>query len=144
MRFSYFAAMLSHTETIRVRYGETDQMGYVYYGNYALYYEVGRVELLRKLGISYKDLEQQGIGLPVLSLDIKYIKPARYDDLLTIKTSVLELPASRITFYYECKNQTGMLLNTGKVSLVFTDIKTGKPIRCPQDLETLFKTHFGE
>ena len=96
MRFSYFAEMLSHTETIRVRYGETDQMGYVYYGNYALYYEVGRVELLRKLGISYKDLEQQGIGLPVLSLDIKYIKPARYDDLLTIKTSVLVIPSVKV------------------------------------------------
>lgn len=136
--------MLSHTETIRVRYGETDQMGYVYYGNYALYYEVGRVELLRKMGVAYSDLEKQGIGLPALNFEIKYIKPARYDDLIFIKTSILELPASRITFHYECTDEKGMLLNKGKVTLVFIDIKTGKPIRCPQNLETLFKRNFNE
>jgi acyl-CoA thioester hydrolase len=136
--------MLSHIETIRVRYGETDQMGYVYYGNYALYYEVGRVELLRKLGVAYSDLEKQGIGLPVLSFDIKYIKPAKYDDLLFLKTTLLELPTNRITFYYECKNEAGMLLNTGKITLVFVDIKTSKAIRCPENLELLFKSHLSE
>lgn len=136
--------MLSHTETIRVRYGETDQMGYVYYGNYALYYEVGRVELLRKLGVAYRDLEKEGIGLPVSSFEIKYIKPAKYDDLIFVKTTILEIPGSRITFYYECKDTQSMLLNTGKVTLVFTDIKTGKPTRCPQNLELLFKSKLSE
>ena len=134
--------MLSHVETIRVRYGETDQMGYVYYGNYALYYEVGRVELLRKLGVAYSDLEKQGIGLPVLSFDIKYIKPAKYDDIINVKTTITEIPGTRITFQYECNDQSGNVLNTGKVTLVFIEIKSGKPIRCPENLEMLFKKHF--
>lgn len=136
--------MLSHTEAIRVRYGETDQMGYVYYGNYALYYEVGRVELLRKLGVAYSDLEKQGVGLPALNFEIKYIKPAKYDDLIYVKTSIQEIPSSKITFYYECRDEKQMLLNIGKVTLVFINIKTGKPIRCPKNLETLFKSHLDE
>jgi acyl-CoA thioester hydrolase len=136
--------MLSHTEKIRVRYGETDQMGYVYYGNYALYYEVGRVELLRKLGIAYADLEKQGIGLPVLSFDIKYFKPAKYDDLISIVTTITEKPTSRITFHYQCLNEGGQLMNQGKITLVFVDIASGKPIRCPEHLEDLFMKHFNE
>jgi len=136
--------MLSHQERIRVRYGETDQMGYVYYGNYALYYEVGRVELLRSLGVAYSDLEKQGIGLPVLSFDIKYFKPAKYDDLITVKTSITEKPTSRITFHYECYNESHVMLNAGKITLVFVSIETGKPIRCPESLENLFLSHFNE
>lgn len=137
-----FCTVLFHIEKIRVRYGETDQMGYVYYGNYALYYEVGRVELLRKLGVAYSDLEKQGIGLPVLSFEIKYLKPARYDDLISLKTSVTELPGTRITFHYECSNEAGELMNFGKITLVFIDIATGKPIRCPESLETMFRSYF--
>lgn len=136
--------MFSHSETIRVRYGETDQMGYVYYGNYALYYEVGRVELIRKLGVSYNDLENQGIALPVVSMEIKYLKPAKYDDLITVKATILEIPTSKITFHYECTNQDGILLNIGKVTLVFTDIKTRKPIRCPQKFDSLLRSQFNE
>jgi len=134
--------MLTHLEKIRVRYGETDQMGYVYYGNYALYYEVGRVELLRSLGIAYADLEKGGIGLPVLSFDIKYLRPVRYDDLITVKTTISELPTTRITFNYESFDEAELLLNTGKVTLVFTDLKTGKPIRCPENIKILFKSRF--
>ncbi len=136
--------MIIHYEKIRVRYGETDQMGYVYYGNYALYYEVGRIELLRKLGIVYSDLEKQGIGAPVVSFDINYLRPAKYDDLITLKTSVLEIPTSRITFNYECTDTNGLILNTGHVTLVFITINTGKPMRCPQNFEILFKSHFSE
>ena len=94
--------MLNADINIRVRYAETDKMGYVYYGNYATYYEVGRVEALRKLGMSYKEMEDEGIMLPVLSFNIKYFKPAFYDDLLTIKTSITEMPNTRIKFEYEC------------------------------------------
>jgi acyl-CoA thioester hydrolase len=136
--------MLSHNETIRVRYGETDQMGYVYYGNYALYYEVGRVELLRSLGISYNDLEKEGVALPVLNFEIKYIKPARYDELLTIKTTISELPASRITFHYECFNQENILINIAKATLVFVNTENGRPIKCPIHIEELFSAHFGK
>lgn len=133
--------MLVHEEKIRVRYGETDQMGYVYYGNYALYYEIGRVELLRKLGISYREIEERGIGLPVLSFEIKYFKPGRYDDLITLKTRITDKPNTRITFHYECFNEQEELMNHGKITLVFVDKSTGKPIRCPEDIEQLFN-HF--
>jgi len=117
-------------------------MGYVYYGNYALYYEVGRVELLRSLGITYADLERQGIGLPVLLFNIKYVKPARYDDLLSLKTTLIEMPSSRITFEYECRDVNDYVLNIGTVTLAFIDIKLGKPIRCPENLERILKGFF--
>ncbi len=123
--------MVKKETTIRVRYAETDQMGYVYYGNYAQYYEVGRVEALRELGFSYKDMEEKGIMLPVLDLTINYKKPAFYDDEITIVTTIKEIPSVRITFDYECYNSNKELLNTGKVTLVFIDKKTNKPCQPP-------------
>lgn len=123
--------MVKKETTLRVRYAETDQMGYVYYGNYAQYYEVGRVEALRKLGFSYKDMEEKGIMLPVLELTINYKKPAFYDDEITIVTSIKEMPSVRITFDYECYNSNKELLNTGKVTLVFIDKKSNKPCQPP-------------
>ena len=123
--------MYSLQTKIRVRYGETDQMGFVYYGVYAQYYEVGRVELLRSLGLSYKSLENSGYELPVVNFTINYKKPAFYDDLLTVKTTIKEMPSARITFYYETLNSKGELLNTGEVVLVFMDKKTGKPCLAP-------------
>lgn len=117
---------------IRVRYAETDQMGYVYYGNYAQYYEIGRVEALRNLGISYKSVEENGIMLPVLNFSIKYFKPAYYDDLLTLKTTIKEIPRARINFEYETYNENGELLNKGETTLVFIDAKTNKPCAAPQ------------
>ena len=119
---------------IRVRYGETDKMGVVYYGNYALYYEVGRTELFRELGLSYKHFEQQGIILPVVSLNIKYIAPAYYDDVLTIKTTLTELPGYKINFTYEIFNKENKCLNQGETSLVFIDEKKGRPIKAPTEL----------
>ena len=116
---------------IRVRYGETDQMGYVYYGNYTLYYEVGRVEALRQLGFSYRDMEAKGIMLPVLSLQVKYIRPAFYDDLLTVKTIIKELPQTKIHFHYEVYNEKKELLNTGETTLVFINMESGKPCAAP-------------
>ena len=92
--------MFTHNHQIRVLYGHTDQMGYVYYGNYSVYFEVGRVEGLKELGVSYKELEDNGIMLPVLEYTIKYFKPAYYDDLLTINTVIEDISGSRIFFTY--------------------------------------------
>ncbi|REJ84803.1 MAG: acyl-CoA thioesterase [Bacteroidetes bacterium] len=119
---------------IRVRYAETDRMGYVYYGNYAAYFEVGRVEALRNLGYSYKSLEDSGIILPVFEYSIRYMKPAYYDDLLLIKTVIPEIPGARIKFRYETYNQDDLLLNTAETTLVFIDSATGKPRPAPGDL----------
>ena len=127
----YYCIMYSFETNVRVRYAETDQMSYVYYGVYAQYYEIGRVELLRSLNISYKELEEMGFALPVVNWNINYKKPAYYDDLISIKTTLKYLPSTRITFYYELFNESEELLNTGEVSLVFIDIKTGKPCVAP-------------
>ena len=119
--------MYSFETKLRVRYGETDQMGYVYYGVYAQYYEVGRVELLRSLGVSYKELEEEGFALPVVNFEINYKKAAHYDDELIIRTTIKELPSARITFHYETFNTEMELLNSGKVVLVFVEKKSKKP-----------------
>jgi len=119
---------------MRVRYAETDQMGYVYYGNYATYFEVARVELLRSLGFTYKKLEEEGVILPVLDFSIKYIRPAYYDDLLTIKTIIKEIPSARIRFNYETLNEKNELLNVADTTLVFVDKKSGRPGPPPLDL----------
>ena len=124
--------MYTHEVTIRVRYGETDKMGFVYYGVYAQYYEVGRVELLRSLGISYKSIEENGFELPVLNFNINYKKPAYYDDKLTLKTSIKEMPTSKIIFFYECFNDNNQLINNGEISLVFVNKETKKPCRAPE------------
>lgn len=128
--------MIKGTTYIRVRYGETDQMGYAYYGNYAQYFEVGRAELLRNIGLDYKRLEEQGIMTPVLSLFCKYIAPARYDDKLCIETSIPEIPTgARIKFTYKITNEEGKLLTIGETELVFVDMKTERPIRVPAIFE---------
>jgi len=119
---------------IRVRYGETDQMGFVYHANYASYFEVGRTEWLREYGITYKSMEETGVMLPVISLEIKYKNSAKYDDLLTIKTSIKKLPSARIEFDYELVNESGDLLATGSTDLVFIDMKRNRPMRCPDYL----------
>ena len=123
--------MLTHNIQIRVRYGETDQMGYVYYGNYAQYFEMGRVEWLRNLGISYKRMEDSGIMLPVLNLNINYLNPAKYDDLLTLQTTLLKKPTVRIEFDFKLYNERKELLTEGYTSLVFIDMKKNKPTRTP-------------
>lgn len=124
--------MIKTETTLRVRYGETDQMGFVYYGVYAQYYEVGRVECMRSLGFSYKEMEESGVLMPVINLTINYKKPALYDDEVRIVTMVKEIPGLRITFDYECYNQKDVLLNTGSVTLVFIDKQKNKPMQPPQ------------
>jgi acyl-CoA thioester hydrolase len=125
--------MYSHSTKIRVRYGETDQMGYMYYGNYAQYYEVGRVEMLRSLGMSYSSMEADGIMMPVLELKCKYIKPALYDQEITVKTIVKTLPGIRIFFEYELYNENEELINIGATTLVFVDMKKNKPTNPPKN-----------
>jgi len=124
----------SFEHKIRVRYGETDQMGYCYYGNYAEFFEIGRVETLRSLGISYKQLESDGIMLPVVELNVKYLKPAFYDDELKIVTKIIKTPSVKIEFDYEIFNTKNELLTIGYTKLVFVDKKNMKPCQCPLEL----------
>lgn len=124
--------MFTFETKIRVRYAETDQMGYVYYGNYATYYEVARVEMLRSLGSSYKMLEDNGIMMPVLDMQSQYLKPAKYDDLITVRVCMPEKPAVRIRFTYEIFSEAGELLNTGETKLVFVDMAKNRPCRAPE------------
>ena len=120
-----------HEFKVRVRYAETDQMGVVYHGNYAQYFEMGRVEWLRNLGLSYSVMEKQGVMLPVVSLTINYKKPARYDDLLTVRTIFKKQESVKIEFDYEIYNEAGQLLTIGNSVLVFVDMKTGRPVVPP-------------
>lgn len=124
--------MKIHEFKVRVRYAETDQMGVVYHGNYAQYFEMGRVEWLRNLGISYKWMEENGIMLPVVSLSMNYKKPARYDDLLTVKTIFKKQTSVKIEFDYEIYNESNELLTIGNSILVFVDMKTGRPVGPPK------------
>ncbi len=118
----------------RIRYGETDQMGYVYYGRYAEFYEIGRTEMIRKVGMTYRDLETRGIMMPVVKMVCNYFRPIAYDELITIRTMLRKLPTAKITFNHEIFNEAGELINEGEVHLVFTDAATRKPIRPPRDL----------
>ena len=129
--------MKKHEVKLRVRYAETDQMGVVYHGNYAQYFEIGRVEWLRNQGVSYKSLEESAIMLPVVSLSMNYRKPAFYDDELTITTILKYMGGVKIEFDYEITNQNGELLTTANSILVFVDMKTKRPISVPQYLKNL-------
>lgn len=136
--------MYESSTQVRVRYAETDQMNVVYYGNYAQYFEVGRVESIRQLDYTYKDMEIQGIIMPVVEMHVRYLRPATYDDLITIKTQIRELPHDhRIEFYQEVYNEEGKLLTSGKVVLYFLDattkMKTTMPIELKSKIEHYFK-----
>ncbi len=124
--------MIKDTIHIRVRYEETDQMGYVYYGNYARFYEQARTELIRKIGISYKEIEDLGYIMPVRAIEAKYYKSAKYDDLLRVESIVKEKPAVKIDFEHNIYNEKDELIHTGYVHLVFADAKTKKPCRPPK------------
>ena len=119
---------------IRVRYGETDQMGVVYHANYAVYFEVGRTEWLREFGLSYSGMEAEGIMLPVISLSINYKSSARYDDVLKVVTKLKKMPTASIEFDYELLNESNELLASGNTVLAFINMKTNRPTRCPKYL----------
>lgn len=132
-----------HTWQLRVRYGETDQMGFVYYGVYAQYYEVARVEAIRNLGVLYADLEKlHHIWMPVMNMQVRYLRPARYDDLLTIHTTIPSLPAKDIRFRYEIHNETGTLLNGALVQLCFLDARTQKRIDAPDFIKDPLRSYY--
>lgn len=122
----------SHTITTRVRYSETDRMGVVYYGNYASFYEIGRVEFLRSLGVRYRDLEDiHQLALAVVSMETKYLRPARYDDLLTIETTLQHLEGKFVVFFSEIRNEANQILNTGRIKLCFVDRTLFKSVPVP-------------
>jgi len=125
--------LFKHTINIRVRYAETDKMGFVYYGNYATYFEIGRVEALRELGITYARMEEEGVLLPVVNLNVDYKKAAHYDDLLTLETEILERPSVKIVFGYKLYRDQVLLCNA-QTTLVFLDQKSGRPRKCPENI----------
>ena len=124
--------MYSHKIEIRTRYGETDQMNVVYHGNYPQYLEMGRIEWLRSLGVSYRSMEENGIMLPVISLSVNYKKSARYDDLIYVKTELKKMPSASIEFDYEISNEKGEIITLANTRLAFVNMKTNRPTRCPQ------------
>ena len=136
--------MIHTTHTLRVRYAETDPMKYVYYGNYAAYFELGRVELFRSIGISYDEIEKLGIWLPVSDYNIKYLKPALYDQKLEIHTFVKKIPGVRIEFEYEIYNEEKIKITEARTTLFFLDAKTNKVIKCPDFLMKLIEENWKE
>jgi acyl-CoA thioester hydrolase len=135
--------MFSTQTTIRVRYSETDQMNVVYHGNYAQYFEVARAEAIREMGITYKEMEEMGIVMPIVELHTKFLRPAQYDDLLTIKTELRELPKDhRIEFHHEVYNEAGKLLTVGRIVLYFLNAKTMARTNMPDALIQHLQPHF--
>jgi acyl-CoA thioester hydrolase len=134
--------MVSNEIHTRIRYGETDQMGFVYYGNYALFFEIGRTELMRKLGFPYRRLEDYNIQMPVLELNIKFLKPIFYDELIMIKTSVFEKPGIKIRFDYEVYTEKNELATTGNTVLAFIDKLSKKPKRPDSRVLSKFDPYF--
>ncbi len=134
--------MYQHEYQYRVRYADTDQMGYVYYGNYARLYEIGRVEALRSLGFSYKAMEDSGVMMPVYENTSKYIAPTLYDELLTIRTTIKTLPATRVVFHYEILNTKGVLVHKGETTLVFVKMENNRLTTAPKELLEKLKPFF--
>src|ERR1700748_1387341 len=134
--------MFEHSTKIRVRYGETDQMGYMYYGNYAEFYEVGRVEMLRSLGMTYSGMEASGIMMPVLEMSSKYLKPALYDEEISVKVIMNKMPGVKIHFSYELYNHDNELINIGETLLAFVNMKTTRPCLPPQEFIDKLKPFF--
>ena len=131
--------MKDHQINVRVRYSETDQMGVVYHGNYIPYFEIGRVEWLRDKGISYKSMEESGVALPIVSMNVNYKKPARYDELLTVHTRFKSQSSVKIEFDCKIYNESDELLTTAQFILVFVSLKTGRPTAPPDYVLDLFK-----
>jgi acyl-CoA thioester hydrolase len=134
--------MYTHTTKVRVRYGETDQMGYMYYGNYAEFFEVGRVEMLRSIGLTYSWMEGVGIMMPVLEMKCKYLKPALYDEEISIKVIMEKMPGVKIHFKYELFNEREELIHIGETLLAFIDMKRNRPSLPPQEFLDKVKPYF--
>ncbi|MBL7830099.1 MAG: acyl-CoA thioesterase [Saprospiraceae bacterium] len=136
--------MFVHETQFRVRYVETDQMGYVYYGNYAQYFEVGRVEAIRSLGLTYREMEEElGVMMPVKSLNIKYLRPVFYDELITVKTMITAMPERNINFHAEVYNSKGELTTGATITLAFVDIKLKQTVNIPEEFKKRLEVYFG-
>ena len=134
--------MITHEIQRRPHYGWVDQMGYLYHAHYVDYFDMGRTELMRSFGMPYAEIERRGVMMPVVDLAIRYRTPSHYDELLTIRTSVREMPTAKITFWYEVIGQDGTLRTEGHVTLAYVDSATRRPMRCPQFVAELIKDHF--
>ncbi len=134
--------MFTQEIKIRVRYAETDQMGYVYYGNYATYFEVARVEAMRAIGFSYKEMEDRGVMMPVLELKNQFKSPGRYDEEMTIKISLPEMPTLRIKFIYDVRGEDDRQVCLGETTLVWVNKDSGRPVRMPEELVELLSPYF--
>lgn len=130
---------LSCQTKVRVRYGETDRMGYAHHANYALYFEEGRTELLRQFGMDYKTMEDKGVILPLSHMSFEFKMPAYYDEVLTINTRLREMKGVRLTFDYQALNEDGHVVCNATTILIFADSKSGKPRRPPDFFLELFK-----
>ena len=133
---------ITHSTIIEVRYSETDSMSYTHHSNYLKFYEIGRLSWFKNIGFSYKKLEEEGVGMPVIDLETKYILPIKYDEEITIKTSIKEIPSSRIIFFYEIYNQDNVLSNTAKTTLTFINLSNKRPVRTPKELLEIIKDKF--
>ena len=133
--------LINYTKT-RVIYADTDNMKYAYYGNYAKYYEIGRTEAIRSLGISYREMEERGVFMPVHSMSCRFLKPAFYDEMLTIKTMVENLPEARMVFHHEIFNEKNELIHTSEVTLFFLDAGKNRPVRAPEFLLELMRPYY--
>ncbi|MEM6725403.1 MAG: thioesterase family protein [Bacteroidota bacterium] len=136
--------MYQHEYKLRVRYGDTDQMGYVYYGNFAQYYEVGRAELLRELGFTYRRLEDEGVMCPVRNMHMRFLRAPTYDEDVTLLTTIRKWPGKTITLHTEIYLENGKLANAGSINLAFVDKTTGKSVSAPQELLDKLGPYFGE
>jgi acyl-CoA thioester hydrolase len=134
--------MYQSETSVRVRYGETDQMGYVYYGHYAMYYEVARVEALRRLGLTYREIEAMGIIMPVLENHSKFLVAGKYDEILRIVTTIKEKPTVKIAFQYDIYNEENKLIHQGQTLLAFVDQKSGRPCRPPEAMMRVLAPFF--
>lgn len=136
--------MIESNFKVRIRYSDTDQMGYVYYGKYANFYEIARVELFRKLGFSYSQLEKKGIGMPVIEMKSKYLMPAKYDEIIKINIQIKEKPSAKILFHYKLYNEKNNLINTASTLLTFINLQSKKAIRTPKELLYIINNNFSE
>tara|TARA_B110000014_G_scaffold200181_1_gene149631 strand:- start:433 stop:846 length:414 start_codon:yes stop_codon:yes gene_type:complete len=136
--------MIESNFKVRIRYSDTDQMGYVYYGKYANFYEIARVELFRKLGFSYSQLEKKGIGMPVIEMKSKYLMPAKYDEIIKINIQIKEKPSAKILFHYKLYNEKNNLINTASTLLTFINLQSKKAIRTPKELLHIINNNFSE
>lgn len=134
---------ISNKTKYRVLYADTDMMGVVYYGNYGRFFEMGRTEMVREMGLPYIELERAGIVMPVFSVESKYRNVIRYDELITIETTVMKLPEVRMEFFHKIYNESGSLAHEAKVVLVFLDMKTNRPVRAPERLVNLMENYSG-